>query len=175
MCSRFLAPIHWPSSVKFETTPPRSVMGAEWIIKFARNFIGSHYLWGSAGATPDSHDGAWYRTGSVGLNADCKSNEQPSVFAATCDVDGHFVCAGNFSRIPMAAIPIPAIEILRTISMCSASCHRTPIGTRISRASPRVSSWEQTSDLTTSAWFGERIADTGVTSIASALSTSCFL
>ncbi len=73
-------------------------MGAEWIIKFARNFIGSHYLWGSAGATPDSHDGAWYRTGSVGLNADCKSNEQPSVFAATCDVDGHFVCAGNFTQ-----------------------------------------------------------------------------
>lgn len=69
-----------------------------WITEFGRRFIGSHYLWGSAGAKPTKQDGAFYRRGSVELAADASSNEEPSVFAATCDVDGHFVCAGNFQQ-----------------------------------------------------------------------------
>lgn len=73
-------------------------MGAEWIIQYGRQFIGSHYLWGAAGATPTEQDGAFYRAGSVNLDTDAKSNDQPSVFAATCDVDDHFVCAGNFTQ-----------------------------------------------------------------------------
>jgi hypothetical protein len=73
-------------------------MGAEWIVQFGRRFIGSHYLWGAAGATPNKQDGTHYRTGAVNLDADAKSNETPSVFAATCDVDGHYVCAGNFKH-----------------------------------------------------------------------------
>jgi hypothetical protein len=73
-------------------------MGAEWIIRYGRRLIGSHYLWGAAGATPNKQDGAFYRAGSVNLDTDAKSNDQPSVFAATCDVDDHFVCAGNFTQ-----------------------------------------------------------------------------
>jgi hypothetical protein len=73
-------------------------MGAEWIVQFGNRFIGSHYLWGAAGARPQENDGAWYRHGSVSLDADAKSNEQPSVFAATCDVAGHYVCSGNFKH-----------------------------------------------------------------------------
>jgi hypothetical protein len=73
-------------------------MGAEWIVQFGRRFIGSHYLWGAAGATPNEQDGAHYRPGSVNLDADAKSNEKPSVFAATCEVDGHYVCSGNFRQ-----------------------------------------------------------------------------
>lgn len=74
------------------------MMGADWIIQFGRRFIGSHYLWGAAGATPNEQDGAHYRTGAVYLDADAKSNEKPSVFAATCDVDGHYVCSGSFKQ-----------------------------------------------------------------------------
>jgi hypothetical protein len=73
-------------------------MAADAIIQFGRRFIGSHYLWGAAGATPNQQDGAYYRTGAVNLDADAKSNEKPSVFAASCDVDGHYVCAGNFKE-----------------------------------------------------------------------------
>jgi hypothetical protein len=73
-------------------------MGADWIVQFGRRFIESHYLWGAAGATPNEQDGAHYRTGAVNLDADANSKEKPSVFAATCDVDGHYVCSGNFKQ-----------------------------------------------------------------------------
>jgi hypothetical protein len=73
-------------------------MGAEWIVQLGRRFIGSHYLWGAAGAAPNKQNGVFYRPGSVNLDTDAKSNDQPSVFAATCDVDGHFVCGGNFAE-----------------------------------------------------------------------------
>ena len=74
-------------------------MGAEWVVKYARSLVGSHYLWGSAGATPGQRDGAWYRRGSVGLEPSSLDPNKPSVFAAVCDVSGHFVCAGIFDNI----------------------------------------------------------------------------
>ena len=75
-------------------------MGAMWVNQYARSLIGSHYLWGSAGATPNGHDGAWYRLNSVGLEPSSLDAAKPTVFAASCDVDGHFVCAGNFNKLP---------------------------------------------------------------------------
>jgi cell wall-associated NlpC family hydrolase len=75
-------------------------MGADWIIQYGKRFIGSHYLWGSAGATPNAHDGAWYRTGSVGMERPLSFDPaHPSIFAATCDVDDHFVCAGAYKKM----------------------------------------------------------------------------
>jgi len=75
-------------------------MGAQGVIQYARSLVGSHYLWGAAGATPGRQDGAWYRRGSVGLEPSSLDPAKPSVFAATCDVDGHYVCAGIFNKIP---------------------------------------------------------------------------
>lgn len=76
-----------------------SVVGADWIIQYGKMFIGCHYLWGAAGATPDGQDGSWYRPGSVNMDRPSSTNPgAPSIFAATCDVEDHFVCAGNFKR-----------------------------------------------------------------------------
>ena len=116
-------------------------MAAEWIIQYGRQFIGSHYLWGAAGATPTEQDGAFYRAGSVNLDTDAKSNDQPSVFAATCDVDGHFVCAGNFTQFTTkrpAVTPIPAMQILPTTWMSFGSFRPNYTGTLTNRVSLRV-------------------------------------
>jgi cell wall-associated NlpC family hydrolase len=75
-------------------------MGAKGVTQFARSLIGSHYLWGSAGATPGGKDGAWYRPGAVNLERSSLDPAKPSVFAATCDWAGHFVCAGIYRKIP---------------------------------------------------------------------------
>jgi cell wall-associated NlpC family hydrolase len=75
-------------------------MSAQSIIDFARQFRGSHYLWGSGGDTPGGNNGVWYRQTSVTLVPSSLDPTAPAVFAAQCDQDGHFVCAGRFRKIP---------------------------------------------------------------------------
>lgn len=64
----------------------------------ARSLVGSHYLWGAAGAAPNERNGASYRAGSVGLAAFDVAAARPSIHAATCSVDGLHVCGGNYAN-----------------------------------------------------------------------------
>jgi hypothetical protein len=68
------------------------------ITDFARTLLGSHYLWGSAGASPGQMNGARYRPGSVPWNEPSLHFADLSVCAAKCDVAGHYVCAGRFEK-----------------------------------------------------------------------------
>lgn len=70
------------------------------IIDYARTFVGSHYLWGAGGATPGAQDGAWYRPGSVPFARASTDPRHPTIFAAQCDAQGHYVCAGRYKKIP---------------------------------------------------------------------------
>ena len=73
--------------------------GRKNITSFARTLIGSHYLWGSAGAFPGLLNGARYRPGSVPWNEASLELADFSVCAAKCDVAGHYVCAGRFEKV----------------------------------------------------------------------------
>ena len=83
-------------------------MGAQAIIDFARQLKGSHYLWGSGGDTPGGNNGVWYRPQSVTLAPSSLDPAAPAVFAAQCDKDGHFVCAGRFKKISGGRYAHPA-------------------------------------------------------------------
>ncbi|MGC1483352.1 MAG: hypothetical protein WA789_06120 [Candidatus Acidiferrum sp.] len=72
--------------------------GRKSITAFARTFLGSHYLWGSAGASPGLLNGSRYRPGSVYWNEASLQLPNLSVSAAKCDVAGHYVCAGRFEK-----------------------------------------------------------------------------
>ncbi|HKV25019.1 MAG TPA: hypothetical protein VJN93_10555 [Candidatus Acidoferrum sp.] len=72
--------------------------GRKAITTFARTFLGSHYLWGSAGAIPGFPNGARYRPGAVPWNEASLRIQDLSICAAKCDVDGHYVCAGRFDK-----------------------------------------------------------------------------
>ena len=74
-------------------------MSAQGIIDFARQFIGSHYLWGSGGDTPDGRNGIWYLKEVTRLAPPSTDPKAPMVFAAQCDSSGHFVCSGRFRDI----------------------------------------------------------------------------
>ncbi len=73
----------------------------EAIVAFARQFVGSHYLWGAGGATPGAYDGAPYRRGGVWWERNSLDLPRPSIWAAATDVafDGQFVCAGRYKKI----------------------------------------------------------------------------
>lgn len=75
-------------------------MGSQAIIDFARQLKGSHYLWGSGGDSPLDANGVFYRPRSVTYATPSTDITAPMVFAAQCDMDGHFVCAGRFKKIP---------------------------------------------------------------------------
>lgn len=81
------------------------------VIDVARTFVGSHYLWGSAGATPGFNDGSPHRPGSVTLTRwDKPINYEPRapfVNAAQCEVAGHYTCAGRFKKVHGGAIVKP--------------------------------------------------------------------
>ncbi|MGC0773466.1 MAG: hypothetical protein WB543_11070 [Candidatus Acidiferrum sp.] len=79
--------------------------GRKAITTFARTFIGSHYLWGSAGAHPGHLNGARYRPGSVPWNEPSLHVSDLSLCAAKCDVQGHYVCAGRFKNVGNRIVP----------------------------------------------------------------------
>jgi hypothetical protein len=68
------------------------------VTTFARTLLGSHYLWGSAGAFPGLLNGSHYRPGSVPWNEPSLQLANLSICAAKCDVAGHYVCAGRFEK-----------------------------------------------------------------------------
>ena len=73
---------------------------------------------------------------------DAKSNEQPSVFAATCDVDDHFVCSGNFQQFTDdtgGGYTSANDKPLRIILISFETIQIILIGTLIRDALPRVS------------------------------------
>ncbi|HTQ60416.1 MAG TPA: hypothetical protein VMI32_09345 [Candidatus Solibacter sp.] len=74
------------------------MVGRKAITTFARSLLGSHYLWGSAGAYPGLLNGTLYRPGSVPWNEPSLSLSDLSICAAKCDVAGHYVCAGRFEK-----------------------------------------------------------------------------
>lgn len=76
-------------------------MSSQVVVDFARRFIGSHYLWGAGGSTPERRDGVWYRPGAVTLvPLGSRDPANAMVGAAQCSVSGHYVCAGRFMKIP---------------------------------------------------------------------------
>ena len=67
------------------------------IIDSARKFVGSHYLWGSAGATPGFTDGSLHLPGSVTIASPSLDHNSPCVCAAQCHASGqNYVCAERF-------------------------------------------------------------------------------
>ncbi len=70
------------------------------IVDYARTLVGSHYLWGSGGATPGGQDGAKYRPGFVTYHPASTDPRRPYIFAAHCNVQGYYVCAGRYDHIP---------------------------------------------------------------------------
>lgn len=90
--------------------------GRKSITTFARTFLGTHYLWGSAGAAPGLLNGARYRPGSVFGNEASLKPADLSVSAAKCDVAGHYVCAGRFEKCGghIAGDDDPALTQLRS-------------------------------------------------------------
>ena len=71
------------------------------IIDVAKKLSGCHYLWGSAGASPGSQDGADYRPGSVTLARPSLEVRSPCLNAARCDASGStYVCAGRWRNVP---------------------------------------------------------------------------
>lgn len=79
--------------------------GRKAITVFARTFIGSHYLCGSAGAFPGQLNGARYRPGSVPWNEASLNYADLSLCAAKCDVQGHYVCAGRYEKAGGHVVP----------------------------------------------------------------------
>ncbi len=71
------------------------------IIRYARRFLGSHYLWGAGGSTPGASDGIPHRRASVTLEKPSLDPAKPCVFAAACDASGSkYVCAGRYKNFP---------------------------------------------------------------------------
>jgi cell wall-associated NlpC family hydrolase len=69
------------------------------IIAEARRHIGAHYLWGAGGATPGRLDGMPARRGSVNMERDLFDNSNPRIKAASCSVDGKFICGGRYEKV----------------------------------------------------------------------------
>ena len=89
--------------------------GRKAITTFARTFIGSHYLWGSAGAHPGHLNGARYRPGSVpwnepSLHVSDLSSALPNV---TCKV---IMSAPDASKTLATGLSRPTIPRLKTFS-----------------------------------------------------------
>jgi cell wall-associated NlpC family hydrolase len=74
-------------------------MSRQAIIDFASTLVGSHYLWGSTGDTPERDNGAWYETSSVAIAPASTDPNTPAIFAAQCKRSGFYVCAGRFEKI----------------------------------------------------------------------------
>ncbi len=85
---------------------PGKMEARQAIADFAMTLVGSHYLWGSTGATPYVGGGAFYRVPrkddllSVPVTIAPPSLEprSPCVGAAQCNASGHYVCAGRFRK-----------------------------------------------------------------------------
>jgi hypothetical protein len=76
------------------------------VIEVARGLIGSHYINGGYGATPDKSDGCPCRPGGISLVADPNrldptkvptGNKNLAVFAAEMTIKKYCVCAGNYA------------------------------------------------------------------------------
>ncbi len=89
------------------------------ITDFARTFLGSHYLWGSAGAMPGQSNGARYRPGSVPWNEASLQVADLSICAAKCDVAGHYVCAGRFEKTGGSAVVAGDTHLTDFLNSCS--------------------------------------------------------
>jgi hypothetical protein len=74
-------------------------MSRQAIVDFALTLVGSHYLWGSGGDTPEWDNGVWYLSSSVAIGPPSTDPNAPSVFAAQCKKSGFYVCAGRFEKI----------------------------------------------------------------------------
>jgi hypothetical protein len=79
-------------------------MSRQSIIDYALQFLGSHYLHGSCGDTPEYDDGVWYNTTSVVIGPPSTDVNDPKIFAAQLHKDqvaryGLYVCAGRFEKI----------------------------------------------------------------------------
>jgi hypothetical protein len=68
----------------------------ERVVEVALSLVGSHYVWGAAGATPGGSEGINRRRGSVDLVAARTSASNPAVFCAQCAVDGVHICGGRW-------------------------------------------------------------------------------
>ena len=88
------------------------------VIDLAKTFAGSHYLWGSAGATPGGQDGSPHRPGRVGMSYPSLDPMSPSLNAADCAVSGYYVCAGRFLKAPGGRMVPPTDDDLFDYLTC---------------------------------------------------------
>jgi hypothetical protein len=86
---------------------PGKMEARQAIVDFALTLVGSHYLWGSTGATPIVGGGAFYRNPGeddllsvpVTIAPPLLHRRSPCVGAALCTAAGYYVCAGRFRKI----------------------------------------------------------------------------
>ena len=75
------------------------------IITFAKTLLGSHYLWGSGGDTPDQQNGVYYAQNTVTMAPALVDDDlAPCVFTAWLTVEqtkkwGLYVCAGRCKQV----------------------------------------------------------------------------
>lgn len=93
--------------------------GRKAITAFARTLLGSHYLWGSAGAITGVLNGARYRPGSVEWNRPSLQTHDLSICAAKCDVAGFYVCAGRFQSLKNSPVRDDDPHLVEFLHGCS--------------------------------------------------------
>ena len=69
------------------------------VIRLAESMVGSHYLWGAAGACPGQSNGSPGRPGSVRLIENRFDPANPYVNAASCSVTDYHVCSGRYREV----------------------------------------------------------------------------
>lgn len=75
------------------------------VIRLAESLVGSHYLWGAAGASPGQSNGSPGRPGAVFMVQNRFDPANPSVNAASCNVTDYHVCSGRFREVHGTVVP----------------------------------------------------------------------
>ncbi|MGB8473649.1 MAG: hypothetical protein WCE61_06130 [Candidatus Acidiferrum sp.] len=70
----------------------------KYITNVARTFIGCHYLWGSGGGFPGHPSPALNLHGPVTWARPSMQTADLALYAAQCDSQGHYVCAGRCKK-----------------------------------------------------------------------------
>lgn len=135
------------------------------IAREAARWVGSHYLWGAAGASPGNHEGAPYLRGGVSLEGlQINNPERISVGAASLDAGrgagGKQVCCGRYQNISGGREIIGQDrELNNYLTMLRTTHARTPPDQipSLNGLTPRWANWEDdyTHQMTRKLVWGE--------------------